>query len=319
MSGWTGMFSMLLMLAGMVWFATVMFVTVIAPFATRSTLAPIVRARRALSLAAVPLAAPFTVVAVVCLLAAAKPLGWIADHCIYHGPGHPHLCFEHLPAIIIPPLHVGAFITALLIAVIVVARFTMHARCFTARLRVLSKMTSGRNVRIVDHEQPFAFAASVGTPFVMMSRGLIEKLSLHERRIVMAHEASHLRNGDLAWNRLFEILLLLNPFSDRLREPWRQALEERADDVVAARYGNDAVAATISNMLRFTSNRYATAFSATGADAVRRVRRLVVGENSVNVLPVFEVALIAALVMLAILTGSAHHALETLLGHFLGA
>lgn len=319
MNGWVGMLWMLFMLAGMVWFASVLFVTLIAPFATRSTLAPGVRARRALLLAAMPLAATFATVAAVSALAVAKPLDWIADHCAYHGPGHPHLCFEHLPAIVIPPLHVGLFIAALLIAVIVVARFTMHARSFTARLCALSGMASGRSVRVIDTAQPFAFAASVGAPFVMMSRGLIEKLSLRERRIVMAHEASHLRNGDLAWNRLFEILLLLNPFSTRLRNTWRQALEERADDMVAARYGNDAVAATISKMLRFTSNHYAAAFSATGADAVRRVRRLVVGENSVNVLPVFEVALVAALVMLAIVTGGAHHALETLLGHFLGA
>lgn len=155
----------------------------------------------------------------------------------------------------------------------------------------------------------------------MLSSGLIERLTPRERRIVLAHEGVHLRNGDIAWNCAFELLLLLHPsfIAACLRNAWRQALEEHADETTAARYGRDDVASTLAKMLRLVSGKQPAAFAATGADALRRIRRLVEGAPSIPVKPWFEIILAATLVSVLIVVATAHHALETVLGHLIGA
>lgn len=321
MMPWLSLVWLLFLLALAAWAVSVSLAPMVARLALPASAPPSTRARRALLIAALPWVTPLTVVGSVCLLAAAKPLGWIADHCIYHGPGHPHLCFEHLPAIGLNHLHALGAGLALFCAALVLVRFLKRERRMAAHVNALHALSRGRNrLHILEDDHALAFAAGLANPFVLVSRGLLRRLAPRERRIVLAHEMAHLRHGDLVTNLIFEILLLLQiPWTARmLRAAWRQALEERADDRVAARYGTEDVAGVLLKVLRFTTPDASLKFSAVGADPLRRVARLL----SMDEMPSqrwFELGYVAALMGGAIMVAGAHHALETLLGRLTGA
>lgn len=318
---WLSLVWLLFLLALMVWAASVSLASVLTGYALTASSSPSTRARRALLIAAMPWVAPLTAVGSVCLLAAAKPLGWIADHCIYHGPGHPHLCFEHLPALGLNQLHALGAGLALLCAALVLARFLKRERRMTAHVNALHALSNGGDrVRVLEDDRAIAFAAGLATPFVLVSQGLLRRLAPRECRIVLAHEVAHIRNGDLKSNLVFEILLLLHPFwtARTLRTVWRQALEERADDRVATRFGAEDVAAVLLKVLRLATPDASLRFSAVGADPARRVARLL----SPDELPSrwgFEIGYGASLLAGAVVVAGAHHALETLLGRLAGA
>lgn len=321
MMPWLSLIWLLFLLALAVWTLSVSLAPMVARRALSASLPPSTRARRALLIAAMPWVTPLTAVGSVCLLAAAKPLGWIADHCIYHGPGHPHLCFAHLPAIGLNPLHALGAGLALVCAALVLARFLSRERRMAAHVNALHALSHGKpRLRILEQDYAVAFAAGLRNPFVLVSRGLLRRLAPREYRIVLAHEMSHLRNGDLVSNLIFELLLLLQlPWTARmLRAAWRQALEERADDRVAARYGAEDVAGVLLKVLRFTTPDASLRFSAVGADSVRRVARLLAMDERPS-RRWFELGYGAALLGGAIMVAGAHHALETLLGRLTGA
>lgn len=279
------------------------------------------RARRALLVALLPWLVPVTVTLSVVALAAAKPLGIVVDHCLFHGPGHPHLCLGHLPVLAVGRAELAGVTTALVALVFVACRYGLRERRMAARLRSMRALSHGfGRLRILDDPQPLALAANPGDPFVLLSRGMLSRITRRERRIVVAHEIAHLRHRDLARNVLFEALLLIQlpGTSRRLRRSWRQALEERADDRVARRFGSHAVARTLLNVLR--GPRQAPAlFSISGADARRRIGRMMAGNASLTPRPkLFENVYAAALLALASWVALAHHALETLLGFLAG-
>ncbi|MDT8409241.1 MAG: M56 family metallopeptidase [Wenzhouxiangellaceae bacterium] len=318
MTPWLDLLWLLLLLAAAAWALTVSALPAITRLAFSSSLAPAARYRRALLAAGLPWLVPGVVIASVCLLAAAKPLGWIADHCVYHGPGHPHLCFEHLPAIGLNHLHAAAaslFLTGIAgLLVRLIGREYRAAR----QVNALRALASGRRrLRIVEQHQPVAFAAGFSNPFVLLSRGLLAQLTALERRIVLAHEVAHLRHRDMPRNLAFEILLLLHtPASARtLRGIWKQALEEKADDRVAARYGDENVAATLLKAVRICRIENSATMSVVGADPLRRVRRLLSGaDEKPGALWHFELPFVGFILSIAMLVGAAHHPLETLLG-----
>jgi len=156
---------------------------------------------------------------------------------------------------------------------------------------------------------------------VVLSRGLLNELSPRERRIVLAHEAAHLRHGDVRRNVLFELLLKLHfPVARRrLRQAWLSALEERADDAVARRFGAEPVVETLLHVARLKLHQPVSGFSVAGANLADRVGRLLDGERGTTVdAPVFETA--CAFVLTALFASAivGHHALETLLGFLTG-
>lgn len=323
MIAWLDLLWLFFLLAFATWVLVVAAVPAIIMLAVRTSLAPSVRARRGLLIAGLPWIAPLIVIASVCVLAASKQLGWIADHCIYHGPGHPHLCFEHLPAIGLSSLHAFGASLAVACLLLVLVRFIRRERQMTSRVNALRVLARGRRrLRILDDHQPFAFAAGFGDAFVLLSRGLLQQLSPRQRRIVLAHEVAHLRHRDLPLTLLFEILLLLHiPSTAReLRSLWRQALEERADDRVATHYGVVDVAGTLIKVLRVSRSAPVLAFAVAGADPLKRVKRLLCSDDE---LPGrrwrFELVYLTLLLAAAAAVLVAHHPLETLLGVITGA
>lgn len=326
MTAWLGFFWLLFLSALVAWAASAGAAVVLSRLVAQRTRRPEACARRSLMIASLPWVVPFTIVTAILLLSAAKSWGVIADHCLFHGLGHPHLCLTHLPAVPLSRLHLLGGTAALTLVLVLVARNIIGERRMAARLRSIRRLAHGfGRLRVLETHHCLALAADPRNPFILVSRGLVERLTRRERRIVVAHEVAHLRHRDLLRNHLFDLLLLAHlPWGARsLRRSWRQALEERADDRVAALYGRESVAQTLVKIVRASSRRdsscdWARAFSAAGADPLRRIERLLSADDAPLTLPIFESLFITVLLALAIAVPAAHHALETFLGFLTG-
>ncbi|WP_237058322.1 M56 family metallopeptidase [Microbulbifer sediminum] len=296
----------------------------VSRFVFRGELSPVARRSYSFTLATLPLLAMAALVVAVVVTALGKSLGWMTDHCVYHGPGHPHLCFRHLPAI---DLGVVEFVAAaLLLAGITYVIIGFGSRQYRAGkhicslLRLVEGRIPDRRVHTVESLSPFAVTAGAFSPRVILSRGLLDRLEARERRIVLAHEVSHVRTRDLLYNGVFEILLLLHlpVTASRLRKEWRQALEEIADDRVAGHFGREEVAATLLKVFRLQRGEVMPGLSVAGADAVKRIERLLCPADNRRNGRVFVSVSLAAIFALSLSSAGAHHELETLLGLLTG-
>lgn len=321
MTSWLGFFWLLFVIVLVTWAIAAVLATVISIIPERLRLPPGVRARRALLTALLPWAVPIIAVVSLFAIAAAKPLGLIADHCDYHGPGHPHLCLQHLPAISMGHLHVLGAAIVLALLLLVLTRYLLREWRMIARLQVMQALAHGRGrLRILEDKHCLALAANLRDPVVLLSRGLMERLTRRERRIVVGHEVAHLRHSDLLRNYLFEFLLLLHTPSaaQKLRAAWRQALEEQADDCVATRYGADAVAGALLQVVRAPTRKFVTVLSAAGANPLRRIERLLAPREVPGRHFGFELSYAIVLLVFAVTVVTTHHALETLIGVLTG-
>lgn len=309
-----------LMLAAVTWLLSSLAVLVITRRPVHEFHDPVGRSRRLLLIASMPWLLPVTVGAAVLAAAGSKTLGWIADHCLHHGVGHPHLCFSHLPAMDLGLLH-GILATAFAVPLAFgLTRLSWAEYQAARRLAALKTLASSRGrLRILPASAPFALAGGAFAPVVLLSRGLLSKLSFRERRIVVAHEAAHLRHGDLRRSVLLEMLLLLHlpVVRRRLRTAWLRAAEERADDAAARRFGAERVVETLLHVARLKLHRPVPGFSVAGAHLIHRAQRLLHGGGR----PVgwwFESAYAVGLASLFTAAVVGHHTLETLLGVIAG-
>lgn len=162
-------------------------------------LAPQLRYRALVVLAMLPV-----LTAVVLLLSACLPslLALIVpdfDHCPRHDDGHPHLCFVHLPQIgLSAPLVLGL----VFVSIYVILRAGIAATSVLGAVRLLRALIqtgerrSDLGVTMLDTPQPVCLAAGLLNPHILMSRGLLERLSDEERHVVLAHEQAHVRRRD---------------------------------------------------------------------------------------------------------------------------
>lgn len=316
MSAFLGFAWLLFLLAAGTWLLSSALVPLLVRLALPVSLTPGARAQRLWLIAALPLLLPFTVVSAAFFLGLAKKLDWIHDHCVHHGIGHPHLCFEHLPQLFLDypqALVAGGFASVLLL---LSGRFAIQQWRQALRLDSLKAFARGSGrLRLIDDARVLAFAAGLRRPQVFMSRGLLHALNRRERRIVLAHEAAHLRHGDLTKTFVFELLLLLHfPLADQaLRRSWRQVMEERADDRVVNRFGTTAVASALLAVSK-AAMQPAGALSVAGADPLQRVQRLLASPAERKQSGVFAWGYGAAVLAAGVATVVAHHDLETLLG-----
>ncbi len=318
MKDWLGFLWMLMLLVAAGWLMAGMVTTGLLRLLSSATRAGINR-RRLWLLALLPVLLPLSVAAAIALLGTGKSLGWLPDHCLYHAPHHPHFCFEHLPNLLLSYPH--AFVAVLLLGLLLhlAGRQASHQWRQAREVATLRALASGqRRLKVLDHDRVTAFAAGLRRPGIFLSRGLLDRLNKRDQRIVVAHEAAHIRHRDLWLNALFEGLLRLHlpGTAARLRRRWRQALEERADDRVAARFGRTAVAATLLSLAKSTAPpRGAT--SAGGGDIRTRIERLLQPEPAPSGWW-FEGAYWLALAAVGWLVIAGHHRIETLIGFVVG-
>lgn len=323
MTVWIDFFCLLILGAVIMWLPSAGLAELASRWLLSPRTSPGIRTSRLWLLAATPWLAMAAPLIAMCLVAAAKPLGWVADHCHLHAAHHPHLCFEHWPAVEWQQIHLWAAIALAALVVRTLAGFCRRERKAARQVAALRRFSRGRGrLRRLDTPASFACSAGVRQPSLFITRGLEEQLNARERRIVLAHEVAHLRHRDLLRSLVFDVLLLLHlpATARRLREHWRQTIEEQADDRVARRFGAEAVAATLIRVLRVSRPAPPGSLSATGGQALARIRRLLQPPVTATALRwpghVIATALFLGLIYTVI---SAHHSIETLLGFLAGA
>lgn len=320
MTGWLAFAWLLSLSVSLAWVSGVLASAAWVPFLSSASMRPTVRRRRGLMAAALPWLLMVIVSVSVVLLAIAKPLGLIADHCLYHDSGHPHFCLEHIAAITPSATLLGTAALLFAAIVLVLARHISNQRQLGNSLRSMIALSRGRGLlKIVDDARPLAFSAAAPQPSILMTTGLLTDLDPRQRRIVLAHEVAHLRHRDLFWCRVFEFMLVIHlPWmANWLRQSWRQAIEERADDVVADRFGRDHVADTLLALIRLKREPTMSALSARGGNTIRRIDRMLGPVAACKQTPALELIYATAAVLLPVLILSNHHALETVLGFLL--
>lgn len=305
----------LLWLSG--WSAAQAIVPIATAWLLRSSDKGQLQPRHILLVCALPWLMPFAATLAMVSLAAAKRWGWVHDHCVFHAPHHPHFCFEHLPEMLLGHGHaVVAIATFMVLGALSVQHWRkLHRQ--SMQLAALTAFSRGRSMLLVlDDERVMAFAAGSKRPHIYVSQGLIGQLSHRERRMVLAHEAAHIRHRDLLFSRWLEHLLLLHfkPSANVLRRLWRDAIETRADERVATRFGRLETAELLLRLTKLTQP-VPTPVAFGGGDIAARIHHLLYrAPTSRRERPFFETVVTAGLLALMAGLFISHHTLETLLG-----
>ena len=284
---------------------------------------PALRCRRVQRLAVLPLVTSLLAILALLLPALFKLAGLIDDHCLAHGLHHPHFCLRHMPAFDAGPVAVTLVILgAWPLAGLLRAAFDQfrQARLTTTIARIAPE---GRRLIRTDADSPRAFLLGIRQPRVVLTDGLIRLLSPAERRAVVHHEIAHARSGDPARRLLLGLLMPMHlpQARRRLMHQWKQAIEERADDSVAARgQGLDLASALIKILRAGAPKAPMAAFSmgADSADIALRIRRLAGRAPEQPASPWLERSLIAALGLTSLAIAGKHHVAETFIGWLAG-
>ncbi|MFU8876781.1 MAG: M56 family metallopeptidase [Wenzhouxiangellaceae bacterium] len=287
------------------------------------SLTPATRCRRVELLALLPLGGALLGITALLLPALLKLIGVIDDHCLEHGLHHPHFCLRHLPEFSPGLLSTGIL---LLIAFPIAALSRIVADGFAQGrlIRAMQRMAGTRRVLIkAETETPQAFVFGLRRPHIVLSTGLLRVLTPAERRAVVRHEIAHARAADPIRGLLLDLALTMHLPAARasLQRCWRQAIEERADDAVAAEGHGLALASALVRWLRLGQGRQSRtirpephALAANAGNVSHRIRRLAAGRQEVPGSAWFERLLAAGASFLVLVLTGAHHSIETLVG-----
>ena len=165
---------------------------------------------------------------------------------------------------------------------------------------------------VVDDDTPEAYAVPGIRGRVVVTTAMFAALTTAERRVLLAHEASHLTHRHHLWIQLVELAAVANPLLRRLPPVVRHATERWADEDAARTVGDRritahaiahaALAHTAAHRHGSRTSGVFASLAATGGDVPRRVYALL------NPSPLRWSALAAAVLtaaMLAALSSSA--------------
>jgi beta-lactamase regulating signal transducer with metallopeptidase domain len=96
---------------------------------------------------------------------------------------------------------------------------------------------------VIDDEEPDAYTLPGFGGRVVVSTAMLRALSTDERRVLLAHEAAHLRCGHHLWVQAAELAAAADPLLRPGARAVRAAVERWADEVAAAEVGDRALAA----------------------------------------------------------------------------
>jgi Zn-dependent protease with chaperone function len=117
----------------------------------------------------------------------------------------------------------------------------------TVRVRVRQRRqrapSDDRELAIITSDQPVAYALPGRPGQVVVSTGMLRSLDSQERRVLIAHERSHLRRRHHRYLRLTELAVAALPILTPLNARLRFAIERWADEDAAAEIGDRAVVA----------------------------------------------------------------------------
>jgi hypothetical protein len=112
------------------------------------------------------------------------------------------------------------------------------------RQRRQSAPRGERELAVVSSAEPFAYSLPGRPGQVVVSTGMLQSLDPEERRVLLAHEQSHLRRRHHRYVRLTELAVAAMPFLAPLNSRLRFALERWADEDAAVEVGDRATVAS---------------------------------------------------------------------------
>lgn len=228
-----------------------------------------------------PLWSSALIAALTLLPGALGALGLWADHCLEQGAHHHHLCLIHLPhtthsAVVWASLGVLGVGLMLKVGLGVVRQLKRYAL-----VRALTQMSRpsayGEQVRVLEQEAPLALTLGWPKATILLSSGLLAKVTPESLEVILAHERAHIARRDLSVAMCDELMATLWPA--RLRALFLEALsferERRCDERAALEVGSRRrVALAIGEVVRLEMRQSALGMSIASKEALARVDAL---------------------------------------------
>jgi Zn-dependent protease with chaperone function len=144
------------------------------------------------------------------------------------------------------PLGAGilAGVTVIVLFGAALRRFVLAGRDLATAAVTCRRLGPGAaGLIIVDDEEPDAYALPGLTGRVVVSTAMLRALPADERRVLLAHEAAHLRHHHHLYVQLAELGAAANPLLRPLASAVRVGVERWADEDAAAEVGSRPLAA----------------------------------------------------------------------------
>lgn len=240
------------------------------------------------------------------------------DHCMAHGGPHEHhLCVVHPPHAAAEPATwfvAGALVVACGGFVgLFAARVCREVR-LARSLVLLSQPTEwGNDVRLLDGPEPVACTVGDGRATILLSRGLVDKLTPKQLHIVLTHERAHVQRLDVLTSLAdrFVCSLLAERVSRALMGQIVLAREQACDEASAIEVGSPLdVAATILAVARLGVHRPCAGHCFGDGELEARIRHLLMPAPTSTRWLMGVVGTVMAIVLLG--AGPLHVAIEAL-------
>lgn len=225
------------------------------------------------------------------LLAAFLPglLGFVgadADHCLIHDSHHHHLCLLHPPH---ASEHVLGWLLPLVLLsppIALLIRCVGRARGEMRWARALVSLSRGSDlgpdVRILDRDEAIALTVGLRRPTILLSTGLLRRVSDATLAVVLAHERAHVARMDTRYAFLERLFASIYPRSVGTALLVRiAAAREESCDAAAARVsgGSVVVARALLEVARLGVRPSLVGVSLASASLEGRVTRLLDGDH----------------------------------------
>jgi Zn-dependent protease with chaperone function len=190
--------------------------------------------------------------------------------------------------------------------VVVVAR---RCAALIAAYRSCRHLTAAGALVVVDDQRPDAFTTPQPAGRIVVTTGLLQALTGDERRVVLAHETSHLLHRHTWWLLIADLAAAANPLLRPTARAAARCVERWADEDAATAIGDRRLAVLTRN----PDLARTLALAATGGDVPSRVRALLAPPPPPR--PVSVAALAALLLVLSAATVMVQHRGEQLFEH----
>ncbi|QNE21324.1 M48 family metalloprotease [Kribbella qitaiheensis] len=210
-----------------------------------------------------------------------------------------------------------------LAAISVVWTVTRRVHALLEVYRACRDLTAVGGLIVLNDARPDAFTTPQPAGRVVVTSGLLRALGDRERRVLLAHEASHLAHRHAWWNLAADLAAALNPLLRPTARALATAAERWADEDAAQTVcDRRLVAATLVRVAqlqtRFPATARRTAITvagpaATGGDVAVRVRALLAPPPRRR--PVVVAAIVTALLIGSLPAAAVQHTGEALFEH----
>jgi len=155
---------------------------------------------------------------------------------------------------------------------------TRRCRALIAVRRNCRHLTAAGTLLVVDDRRPDAFTTPQPAGRIVVTTGLPHALIGDERRVLLAHESSHLLHRHAWWLLAADLAAAANPLLRPTARAAARCVERWADEDAATTVGDRRVAARalarIALIARNPDRAATLALAATGGDVPQRVRAL---------------------------------------------